>query len=161
MSPRLKSLILIAALTLAGCNSKPPEPNTNQVAGLIGRLPSTPLSWRLITSWTNDRDATMSTLYGNDIAVQYARSSPDPAYPAGAILALVTWEQRDDPHWYGARIPSTVKSVEFVTIPLSPSHAPVYDLYQGSPLEKVSLTDDAIISARTDYVLSQRAAVLP
>jgi len=103
----------------------------------------------------------MSTLYGNDLAVEHARTSSDRTYPADSILALVTWGQRDDPHWFGARIPSTVKSVEFVTIPSSPKQNPAYEIYQGSPLEKVSLADNAIISARTEYVLAQRAAVMP
>ena len=26
-------------------------------------------------------------------------------YSAGAVLALVTWTQREDPHWFGGRIP--------------------------------------------------------
>jgi hypothetical protein len=32
------------------------------------------------------------------------------------VLALVTWTQRDDPHWFGGRIPNTPESVEFVRI---------------------------------------------
>jgi hypothetical protein len=156
----MKFIILIAALALAGCN-RPAAPNTNQQATLTGTLPHNPLAWRAITSWTNERDATMSTLYGNDFAIEHARTSSDRAYPAGSILALVTWEQRDDPHWFGAKIPSAVKSVEFVTIPSSPKQGPAYEIYQGSPLEKVNLTDKAIISARPDYVVGQRASVMP
>ena len=38
------------------------------------------------------------------------------AYPAGAVLGLVTWRQREDPHWFGARIPGSVVSVEFVEV---------------------------------------------
>lgn len=29
------------------------------------------------------------------------------SYPSGAVLALVTWAQRDHPHWFGGRIPNT------------------------------------------------------
>jgi hypothetical protein len=32
------------------------------------------------------------------------------------VLALVTWGQRDDPHWCGARIPNVPRSVEFVQV---------------------------------------------
>lgn len=32
------------------------------------------------------------------------------------MLVLVTWIQRDDPHWFGARIPDAPESVEFVRI---------------------------------------------
>ena len=37
-----------------------------------------------------------------------------PAYAEGAVLALITWAQRDDPHWFGARVPDKPQSVEFV-----------------------------------------------
>jgi hypothetical protein len=159
----MKSFPAIAALAvlLTGCTGKPVAPSTNQQAALSGTLPYNPLAWKVVTSWVNDRDSTMSMLYGNDAAVQYARTHSDQAYPGGAVLGLVTWEERDDPHWFGARIPSAVRSVEFVTIPASRSGNPGYEIYQGSPLLKVGLTDSAIISARIDYVLSQRAAVTP
>lgn len=158
---RYRVLLAVLLLPFAGCKGKPVEVNTNLQAALTGALPYNPLAWRVVTSWGNDRDATMSTLYGNDAAVQYARTHRDEAYPEGAVLALVTWEERDDPHWFGAQIPSTVKSVEFVSIPSGGKQNPAYEIYQGSPLEKVSLGDNAIISARIDYVLSQRAAVMP
>jgi hypothetical protein len=39
-----------------------------------------------------------------------------PAYSADSVLALVTWAQRDDPHWFGGRIPDKPLSVEFVQV---------------------------------------------
>lgn len=159
----MKPILLLAALalTLTGCSRKPAPSTINDQATLIGSLPANPLAWKAITSWMNEHDTTMSTLYGNDTAVQYARTHAEQAYPAGSVLALVTWQQRDDPHWFGAKIPSTVKSVEFVTIPSGRKETPPYELYQGSPLQQVSLSDPAIIGARIDYLLSQRAAVTP
>lgn len=62
-----------------------------------------------------DPDAhTMSMLYGNGVVMQsvYARgntSASAPVYSPGSVLALVTWVQRDDPHWFGARIPAVPK----------------------------------------------------
>ena len=64
---------------------------------------SHPLTGKIITSFVNTRDGTMSTLYGNDIAVKSARAGQ--VYPVGAVVSLVTWSQRDDPHWFGGRIP--------------------------------------------------------
>ena len=46
------------------------------------------------------------------------------------MLALVTWAQRDDPHWFGAKIPSTVQSVEFVTIQPAAGANPTYEHYK-------------------------------
>ena len=152
----------LAILSLTGCASRPTALPVNQQAALQGSLPYNPLQWKIITSWLNRRDSTMSTLYGNDVAVQYARTNPDHNYPAGAVLSLVTWAQRDDPHWFGAKIPANVKTVEFLTIS-APTTQPayIYESYQGSPLKKTDLADSAAVHARIDHLLSQRAAVMP
>ena len=39
----------------------------------------------------------MYTLFGNDLAVQYAHTNPQHDYPAGSVLSLVTWSQQEDP----------------------------------------------------------------
>ena len=61
-----------------------------------------------------------AVLYGNDAAIGSIRAhrgtTHGPAYATGAVLALVTWAQREDPHWFGARIPSEPQSVEFVQV---------------------------------------------
>jgi Cytochrome P460 len=161
MKPRIKALVLIAALALlplAGCNEQRPS-TINTEATLTGKLPYNPLAWKVVTSWVNDRNGTMSTLYGNDIAVQYARSNAAHAYPAGSVLALVTWAQRDDTHWFGAKIPSGPQSVEFVVVPSTPASGPTYQRYQGSPLALAAATSDD--AARIDYLTAQRAAVMP
>jgi hypothetical protein len=158
---KLLVLTAVALLALTGCNSTKPAPaSTNQQAALTGELPHNPLAWRVVTSWTNQRKATMSTLYGNDLAVDYARSHADHTYPAGAVLALVTWAQRDDPHCFGARIPSAPQSVEFVTVQ-TPGQSAVYERYQGSPLARVDAGSAETTAQRIDYLLSQRAAVMP
>jgi hypothetical protein len=158
----MKALFLAAAVTLlpvAGCTSKPATSTINDQAALTGQLPYNPLGWKAITSSVNQRNATMSTLYGNDIAVQYARTNAGRAYPAGSVLALVVWAQREDPHWFGAKIPSSVQSVEFVTIQSAAGADPTYERYQGSPLTRtVASGDDA---RRIDYLTAQRAAVMP
>ena len=161
MKPRSKALVLVTALallSLAGCNRQHPS-TINTEASLTGKLPYNPLAWTVVTSWVNDRSGTMSTLYGNDVAVQYARSNSAHVYPAGSVLALVTWAQRDDPHWFGAKIPSAPQSVEFVVVPSPPEASPTYQRYTGSPLALAATTDaDA---TRVSYLTAQRAAVMP
>ncbi len=95
----------------------------DQAAALPDSIAAHPLTGKVITSFVNLRDKTMSILYGNDIAVKSARSGTNAAstpaahttYPPGSILALVTWSQRDDPHWFGGRIPEAIRSVEILT----------------------------------------------
>lgn len=159
---KLFLLTMTTLFALVGCQSTRPEPaSTNRPAALTGSLPYNPLAWRVVTSWTNERQATMSTLYGNDLAIEHVRSSSDLGYPAGAVLALVTWSQRDDPHWFGARIPSTPQSVEFVVIPSEAGQSPTYERYQGSPLKRANDADRNTAAQRASYLLSQRAAVMP
>jgi hypothetical protein len=52
----------------------------------------------------------MVILYGNDAAVNAARKGQ--GYPAGSELALVTWAQKEDDHWYGANVPDSIVSIE-------------------------------------------------
>jgi Cytochrome P460 len=91
----------------------------NAAATLPANLPYQPLGWNAVTLYVDPTARRMATLYGNDAAIQSVRdhrAATDPAYPAGAVVALVTWSQRDDPHWFGARIPDAPQSVEFVEV---------------------------------------------
>lgn len=148
---------LCATLLLGGCKPhEPSAPATNVQARLTGDLPENPLAWRAITSWLDGNAGTTSTLYGNDAAVNYARTHDDAAYPAGAVLAVVTWVQRDDPHWFGAKIPGAPQAVEYVRFKTQPE----YSVYRGAPLKKVEAAGDEA-SGRIAFITQQRAAVVP
>jgi hypothetical protein len=105
----------------------------------------------------------MSTLYGNDLAVDYARTNPLHDYPAGAILALVTWAQAEDPRWFGAKIPMQVKSVEFLAISDTPigQRSYSYQKLEGTPLKQSTAEQSTSPAGRAAYLLSERAAVMP
>lgn len=159
--------LLGAVLTLSvlGCSNRNPSlvPARNTNAELTGDLPFNPLQDRVITSWINREDSTMSTLYGNDIAVQYARTNDQHSYPAGSILSVITWNQQEDPRWFGARIPAKVKSVEYITVKAASDQKPSYSYqdYEGAPLKKTLALDGPTPNDRALWLLSQRAAVMP
>jgi hypothetical protein len=117
----------------------------------------------VITSALNRQGSTMSTLFGNDTAVDYAHTHSQHDYPAGSSLSLVTWTQREDPHWFGGRIPAMPKSVEFVTVSLDADHRPAYSYqnFEGSPLKKTADQQGPMPNERAAYLLAQRAAVMP
>jgi len=106
------AFLTVFALGVFGCAGEKPKVSAslNQTASLMGELPANPLAWRVITSSASRNDSTMSTLYGNDVAVQYARANSDHKYPNGSALSLVTWTQQEDSRWFGAKIPAPVKS---------------------------------------------------
>jgi hypothetical protein len=164
------SYLFGAALSLGilgfiGCsNPYPPVvAMQNEGAVLPANLPSNPMQDRVITSWIDRQDATMSTLYGNDIAVQYSRTSQQQDYPSGSTLSLVTWTQQQDPRWFGAKIPAKVKSVEYVMVKtgadLRTSYT--YESYAGTPLKKTTDRQGPTPTPRAAYLLSQHAAVMP
>ena len=86
------------------------EAVNNSAAELPANLPYRPLTWNAITMYVDPKTHTMATLYGNPAAMEEVqmRGAPQlgrPKYPTGAVLALVTWAQRDDPHWFGGASP--------------------------------------------------------
>ena len=128
-----------------------------------GTVPWNPSEQLVITSSVDRQSSTMSTFYGNDLAVQYSRTNIRSHYPPGSALALVTWTQREDPHWFGAKIPGQVKSIEFVKVSRGQdgNEASIYENYEGSPLGRKSATDGNSASNRIADLLSLHAAVMP
>ncbi len=135
----------------------------NDEASLGGELSVNPLQWKVITSAIDHRDSTMYTVFGNDRAVEYARTHAEHEYPAGSVIALVTWTQQEDPRWFGGRIPKAPKSVEFVTVSTDADGklSYRYEEYEGSPLKRMPAEESTVPAGRAAYLIGQRAAVMP
>ena len=173
----MKSLALMAlsSLTLAACTS-PVNPalvaTINVPASLPSdHLPANPLAWQVITSFVDQPHSTMATLYGNDTAVQYARSNSGHDYLAGSQLALVTWTQREDPRWFGANVPGHLQAIEFLTVSqalmptgsaqpkLVPSYS--YQRFEGSPLQSAASWNSTVPDSRASFLLSLQPSFFP
>lgn len=156
---------VILTLNLIACAGDGPKISAtfNQNASLSGDLPANPLQWNVITSAINSADSIMSTLYGNDVAVRYARTNSRHDYPSGSVLSLVTWTQREDSRYFGAKIPDEVKSVEFVFVQASEDvrSSYSYQVYEGKPLKRVTTQQGPNPTRRVAHLLSLRAAVIP
>lgn len=104
----------------------------------------------------------MSTLYGNDAAIQYARANSKHDYPPGSQIALVTWTRRDDPRYFGAKIPDRLKSIEFVSVTELPGETKIsYEKFEGTPLAKTASDESVSPPTAAVALLNLRAAVLP
>lgn len=158
-------LFVSILLLLSGCATPNPRVATtpNRAARLLGNLPADPLQWQVVTAQINSRQSTMSTLFGNDRAVAYARTHADDNFPGGSVLSLVTWNQQEDARWFGARIPSAPRSVEFLSVRSSAEGKPFYSyqLYQGTPLSLATSQESQQAQGRVSDILSMRAAVMP
>jgi Haem-binding domain/Cytochrome P460 len=139
----------------------------NRAADLPASLPYQPLGWNAITMYVDPNSKTTATLYGNDDAmcgipargVTSFGGTAGPAHPAGAVLALVTWIQRDDPHWFGARIPDSPQTVEFVQVAASGGTSN-YHRFAGRGLLEDS-SDASTAAQRTAFILGLAPARLP
>jgi hypothetical protein len=75
------------------------------------------------------------------------------------VLALITWIQRDDPHWFGARIPDTPLSVEFVQVAAA-AQMTVYRRFAGPDFAEDSVPG-SVAAQRTNFLLGLAPAQLP
>jgi hypothetical protein len=147
---------------LSGCtgHKTPVQQILNTGASIPAQtLPMNPLSWRVVTSFANRNDHTMATLYGNDAAIEGARDGG--TYRDGTVLSLVTWQQKEDPHWFGGSIPAAPLRVEFAQASsgTSPLHWN-YSRYEGKPLHAMNLPADGQ-AQRVNFLISQHAAMMP
>lgn len=129
---------------------------------LRGVLPYDPFEWPVIASFVDPGQETMATLFGNEVAMHAARSNDWTTYPAGSVLSLVTWRQRDDPDWFGARVPDVVQSVEFVELRAEGGNSPTttYARFSNPSLEPSPISSGEQ-QARIHYLLTQRASSMP
>jgi mono/diheme cytochrome c family protein len=138
----------------------------NLAATLPAGMPYQPLGWNVITMLVDQRSRTIAILYGNETAIQSRRvrgeaptgKSAAPVYTEGAVLALVTWSEREDPHWFGARIPGTPQSVEFVGV--SAGSMSQYRSFAGSGLAEQH-PDASTKTQRMSFVLGLTPVRLP
>jgi hypothetical protein len=160
MPVRRDDYVYTLPMTAALVNGE--EVINRSAATLPADLPWQPLGWSAITMYVDARHHTMAVLNGNDTAMLavHPRSTSGASggieYPSGAVLALVTWTLRDDPHWFGARIPDTPQSVEFVQITRAGNR---YFRFAGRELSEVH--SYANRAGRMDLILHLMPARLP
>lgn len=151
------SLFWILILIIS-CNEKPKELiNVNASIQQSNELKENPLLMHPITSSIQPKDNTMSTLYGNEIAFNYAKQHSDSKYPKDAVLYEVTWKQKPDEVWFGGNIPKEIYSVEKITFDNDNS---VYERFEGKNLKKIKISEGEE-KLRKDFIIEQKMAVSP
>jgi len=154
----------VYTLPITSTKSSHSEVVNNRAASLPQGMPYPPLTWSAITVYVDPRAHTMATLFGNDVTVGAIRTrgavSREPrVYPAGAVLALITWTQREDPHWFGGRIADTPQSVEFVQVDVQ-GGATSYRRFDGPGLRE-ELSPSDLEANRRNFILNLAPAILP
>lgn len=134
----------------------------NTAASLPADLPWQPLGWGAITMYVDPKTRATATLYGNHAAMQVVQRRDDmgerpPSYPSGAVLALVTWTQREDPHWFGGRIPNSPLEVEYVQVS---SNGNAYRAFEGGALVENHQAGQST-AQRMNFIVNLKPARLP
>jgi hypothetical protein len=155
----------VYTLPIAAITTSREEVVNRRAAALPVALPWQPLTWGAITMSVDPMTRETATLFGNEAALNAVRSARGAGagrqteYSAGAVLALVTWGQRDDPHWFGARIPDVPQSIEFVEI--GPKGVPIrYRRFAGAGLTEIAADKSATVD-RANYLSSLAPVQLP
>lgn len=148
------------ALFLSSCSNKEEGKSIfNEKAALPASFNIGKLGLKVITTTINKKQRTMSTLYGNDQALNTAKEGK-PAEP-NEILALATWKQQDDERWFGAKIPGKLETLEMIkTTAGNGGIAQVnYQRYAG---DKMALSGDTSANReRIKYIFDQKPSVMP
>ena len=157
---KISYIFLPALLLLASC-SNPTDPTElmNKEAALPSAFKFSRMGLKAVNSSINQQQSTMSTLYGNDEALA-ALKAGDGVQP-DEVLAYVTWKQQDDKHWFGARIPGALLSVELIktTKKTSGDTQISYKRYEGAALTEVHAGADS--AQHIQYIITQKPSVMP
>lgn len=157
---RISHIIILALPVLISCKTATePEKLLNQKASLPESFKLSALHQKVITSFINNRNHTTSVLYGNNEAVR-AVSSGIPNHLPGQAFTLVTWQQQDDAHWFGARIPGDLISAETLSSS-NMDHQIFYHYQKFLGRDLVKLADTTGTASRIKFILSQRASIAP
>ncbi|MGA9670865.1 MAG: cytochrome P460 family protein [Terracidiphilus sp.] len=156
----------VYTLPMTTANTKGTEIVNARAAALPAGLPNQPLGWSAITMFVDQQRRITSTLYGNDAAMTAVHFREagimdgfGPKYSRGAVLALVTWAQRDDPHWFGGRIPDAPLSVEFIEV-ADADGAGRYRRFAGEGLTETAMAA-ADATKRMEFILRLQPVRLP
>ena len=144
---------------IVSCNPQKEYEPVNENASLPEIFDFNAMNLKVVTSSINHKKQTMMTLYGTDSAINDLKDNVEKNEGKERILALITWSQKEDPYWYGAKIPNNLLSVEIIKSrqPFSENSEILYQKYEGKDLKKVS-TDG---TDRIRTILSMKPSIMP
>lgn len=116
-------------------------------------------SLKVITSFANTKEQTMSVLYGNALAKKSALAGYT-THVAGERFKLVTYKQANNKYWYGSHINGEVKSIETVKSGGVKGNELSYVLEKGEAAVNKAGQPLNVFS-RINEILSHRPSVYP
>ena len=153
-------MLLIGTFVLSACNdAEHPVELLNCSAALPPSFKFDDLKLKAMTSLINKKSGTMSVLYANQLGLENSIKGAK-AHVAGEVISLITWKQKDDDHWFGAKIPGNLQLAELVETVAAPTGLiTIYQRYIGKNL--LADTDTARRQERIKYIIYQQPSVMP
>lgn len=149
----------MAAVTAACSHPADPEKLINKEASLPASFNFNKMGLKVVNSSINQQKATMSTLYGNDNALNALKAAK--GVQPDEVLAFITWKQKEDEHWFGAKIPGNLQTLELIKTIKGTGLSPqvTYQKFEGN---KLTLVKDTTGNAqRIKYIFEQQPSVMP
>ena len=117
MIKRRYLIVILLAILFIKCDSKIALGfNENASINKLGDLPENPFEFNAINTSLHPQNQTITILYGNQLAYNYARLTGDKSYPTKSILYCVTWQSQADEQWFGANISGKILKIERIEI---------------------------------------------
>ncbi len=153
-------LCAIFWIMLLACTSKTNDRNNlNTQASFPDSAKFNVDGLKVITTFINRKSGTMSTLYGNPLALENTIDSNE-KIADGEMFALVTWKEQPDTHWFGANIPGDLETVEVLTTSSDAGTLKMnYQRYEGKAM--IPLSDTLNRAERIRFILSQNPSIMP
>jgi len=152
--------IVGAVMCLSACKPANSDHLINHEASLPQTFKLSDLHQKVITSFINNRQHVSGVLYGNKKAYAAATAEKPVAIP-GQAFTLLTWQQQDDEHWFGARIPGNLLSAETLTLTGKSDGRGGYDYQRFLGKNLTKLADTTGNAARIKFILQQKASITP
>jgi hypothetical protein len=142
----------VYTLPISSASVQGQEVLDNAASRLPKGLPMNPLDWAPVTVYSDPQKHTISVLFVDSKEIGAGTLVDD-----ASARALVTWTERDDPHWFGARITDKVVSVEIVRP--SASNETEYHMFGGDGVAGIDTY--ATKTARAEFIASLHLAQIP
>jgi len=160
MKIRNHTFWIFVCLLIGSCNNNTDlASNINARASFPDSVQFSPAGLKVISTFINKKLGTTSTLYGNPLALQAAIQN-NKTLAGGELFTLVAWKQQPDEHWFGAKIPGDLQSVEILKMKSAGNTVLTdYQRYEGKKL--VLKSDTMYKNERIKFILDQRPSVMP
>lgn len=155
-------ILLSAFVVLFSACSSDHQKNSliNEEASIPRSIAFSIAGLKMMTSFIDRRSGSMSVLYANQLAMDNA-AKKNAGPTTGERLVLVTWKQKIDSNWFGARVPGHLHSVELVTTRIEGTAAltTAYQIYVEGNL--ITRPAPQYSKERTKFVLDQLPSIFP